>query len=176
MHIRCGYEISYECVGPTPMLLLLGIRPERLDDLVTPQNMKVTPDVPVHAYTDAFGNTCHRLLAPSGRITFSSDFVIADSGEPDVVALDAEQHLIQDLPDETLVFLLGSRYCETDYLMDTAWAEFGRVQEGWRRVQAIVDYAHDRITFGYSHARSDRTAHGRTRTRSACVATSPTWR
>ncbi len=160
MHIRCGYEISYDCVGSTPMLLLLSLRPERLGDLVTPQDMKVTPDVPVHAYADAFGNICHRLLAPNGRITFSSDFVVADSGEPDPVMLEAEQHAIQDLPDETLVFLLGSRYCETDYLMDTAWREFGHVQGGWRRVQAIVDYAHDRITFGYPHARSDRTAHG----------------
>ena len=142
------------------MLLLLSVRPERLGDLVTPQDMRITPDVPVHTYADSFGNICHRLLAPGGRITFSSDFVVADSGEPDLVVPDAEQHAIQNLPDETLVFLLGSRYCETDYLMDTAWAEFGRIQGGWRRVQAIVDYAHDRITFGYPHARPDRTAHG----------------
>ena len=160
MHIRAGYEIAYDCAGPTPMLLLLSIRPERLADLVTPQDLSVTPDVPVQAYRDGFGNICHRLLAPAGRISFASQFVIADSGVPDEVALDAEQHAIDQLPDETLVYLLGSRYCETDYLMDTAWAEFGRAPAGWRRVQAIVDYAHDRITFGYPHARSDRTAHG----------------
>ena len=122
--------------------------------------MSVSPDVPVHAYRDQFGNICHRLLAPSGRITFASDFIVNDPGGLDDVALDAEQHAIQDLPDDTLVYLLGSRYCETDYLMDTAWAEFGTVQGGWRKVQAIVEYAHDRITFGYHHARSDRTAHG----------------
>ena len=160
MHIRAGYEIAYDCAGPTPMLLLLSTRPERLRDLVTPQELTVTPGVPVHVYRDGFGNICHRLLAPGGRITFSSSFVIADSGLPDEAAPDAEQHAIQDLPDETLVYLLGSRYCETDYLMDTAWAEFGRIQGGWRRVQAIVDYAHDRIEFGYHHARVDRTAHG----------------
>lgn len=160
MHIRAGYEIAYDCVGPTPMLLLLSVRPERFGDLITPQELRVTPDVPVQAYTDGFGNICHRLLAPPGRITFASDFIIADTGEPDPVALEAEQHLIQDLPNEVLVYLLGSRYCETDYLMDTAWAEFGRIQGGWRKVQAIVDYAHQRISFGYHHARPDRTAHG----------------
>ncbi len=160
MHIRTGYEIAYDCVGPTPMLLLLSVRNERLKDLVTPQTMRVTPDVPVHEYRDSFGNTCHRLLAPPGLITFSSEFTIADSGAPDPIVLDAEQHPIQDLPDDVLVFLLGSRYCETDFLMDTAWAEFGRIQGGWRRVQAIVEYAHGRITFGYHHARPDRTAHG----------------
>jgi transglutaminase-like putative cysteine protease len=160
MHIRAGYEISYDCAGPTPMLLLLSIRPERHGDLVTPQVLKVTPEVPVHAYRDGFGNVCHRLLAPGGPITFASDFVVADSGVPDPFDPDAEQHAIQDLPDDTLVYLLGSRYCETDYLMDTAWAEFGRLQGGWRRVQAIFDYAHDRIEFGYHHARADRTANG----------------
>jgi transglutaminase-like putative cysteine protease len=160
MHIRAGFEIAYDCDGPTPMLLLLGIRPERVGDLVTPQTLTVAPDVPVHAYVDGFGNTCHRLLAPGGRIAFSSDFVVKDGGRPDEVELEAEQHAIEHLPDDTLVYLLGSRYCETDVLMDTAWAEFGRVAGGGRRVQAIVDYAHQRIEFGYHHARVDRTAHG----------------
>ena len=160
MRIRAGYEISYDCVGPTPMLLLLSVRPERLGDLETPQVLKTTPEVPVHAYTDQFGNTCHRLLAPPGPITFSADFIVRDSGAPDQFDTDAVQHPIQDLPDEALVFLLGSRYCETDHLMHTAWALFGAIQGGYRRVQAIVDYAHERIEFGYHHARVDRTAHG----------------
>jgi transglutaminase-like putative cysteine protease len=160
MRIRAGYEIAYDCLGPTPMLVLLSVRPERLADLLTPQIMNVTPELPVQAYSDIFGNICHRLLAPAGRITFASEFLIADSGEPDPVDLSAEQHPIEQLPDETLQFLLGSRYCETDALMDVAWKAFGRVPGGWRRVQAIVDYAHDRIEFGYAHARLDRTACG----------------
>ena len=160
MKIRAGYEISYDCAGPTPMMVLLSVRPERGPDLLTSQSMTVTPHVEVHAYRDVFGNTCHRLLAPGGLITFSADFLIADSGEPDPVIPDAEQHAIDRLPDEALQFLLGSRYCETDALMDTAWAEFARTPTGWRRAQAIVDYAHDRIEFGYPHARHDRTALG----------------
>jgi transglutaminase-like putative cysteine protease len=160
IQIRAGYEITYDCAGETPVLLLLSVRPERLPDLLLPQVMSVSPDVDVHAYLDQFGNICHRLTAPPGPITFKADFLIADDGRPDPISLEAEQHPIDRLPDEALVFLLGSRYCETDYLMDTAWSEFGRIEPGWRRVQAIVDYAHDRIEFGYPHARSDRTAFG----------------
>ncbi|MGC1301610.1 MAG: transglutaminase family protein [Caulobacteraceae bacterium] len=158
MQIRAGYEIAYDCPAPTPMLVLLSVRPERLPDLLTPQVMTVTPEVPVHTYRDVFGNICQRLVAQKGRVSFRSEFLIADSGRPDPVDLEAVQHPIEQLPDDTLQFLLGSRYCETDALMELAWEEFGRIRGGWRRVQAIVDYAHHRIEFGYAHARPDRTA------------------
>jgi len=160
MKIRAGYDISYNCASPTPMLLVLSVRPERIADLITPQTLTLDPVVPVDEYRDGFGNICHRLLAPPGPITFSADFIIEDSGLPDEENLDAVQHPIEDLPPEVLVYLLGSRYCETDKLIDIAWALFGATPPGWRRVQAIVDYVHDRILFGYPHARNDRTAHG----------------
>jgi transglutaminase-like putative cysteine protease len=160
MKIRAGYDISYNCASPTPMLLVLSVRPERIADLITPQTLTLDPVVPVDEYRDGFGNICHRLLAPPGPITFAADFIIEDSGLPDEENLDAVQHPIEDLPPEVLVYLLGSRYCETDKLIDIAWALFGATPPGWRRVQAIVDYVHDRILFGYPHARNDRTAHG----------------
>jgi transglutaminase-like putative cysteine protease len=57
-----------------------------------------------------------------------------------------------------LVFLLGSRYCDTERLSDLAWSLFENIEPGWKRVKAISRYTHDRITFGYEHARPDRTA------------------
>ncbi|MHB8286180.1 MAG: transglutaminase-like domain-containing protein [Caulobacteraceae bacterium] len=159
MRIRAGFEISYTCPAPTPMIKVLSIRPERLPDLITPQLVTVSPNVPLHEYRDEFGNICHRVLAPEGVSTYTADFIIEDSGEPDAVDLDAVQHPVEALPDHVLVFLLGSRYCETHNLVDLAWSLFGNTPMGWRRVQAIVDYVHDRITFGYEHARVDRTAH-----------------
>ncbi len=158
MRIRAGYEIAYDCPVPTPMVAMLSVRPERQPDLITPQDLKLTPDIAVHAYRDVFGNICQRFTAPAGRIVLSADFLIGDSGEPDPVVLEAEQHPVDRLPDDALQFLFGSRYCETDALMDLAWEEFGAIQGGWRRVQAVVDYAHHRIEFGYAHARVDRTA------------------
>jgi transglutaminase-like putative cysteine protease len=105
-----------------------------------------------------FGNTCTRVVAPPGLIEIRNDFLIADSGQPDEVAPNALQVEVRDLPDDVLIYLLGSRYCDTQKLSDLAWSLFGGVPAGWQRVQAICDYAHDRICFGYQHARCDRTA------------------
>jgi transglutaminase-like putative cysteine protease len=114
--------------------------------------------VSVHRYLDAFDNVCSRVLAPAGVLTLAADFLVADSGLPDEVVLDAEQHAIEHLPDEVLQFLLPSRYCETELMADEAWALFGSTPPGWARVQAIVDHAHARIRFGYPDARATRTA------------------
>jgi transglutaminase-like putative cysteine protease len=140
------------------MLLMLNVRPERQPDLESPDTILTDPPVPVRSYRDGFGNICARLLAPAGRLTLRSEFVIRDSGAPDPAAPDAVQHAVEDLPDEVLQFLLGSRYCETQQLGELAWKLFGDTAPGWPRVQAIVDYAHDRIGFGYAHARPTRTA------------------
>jgi transglutaminase-like putative cysteine protease len=158
MRIRAGFEITYECPAPTPMILMLSLRPERLGDLESPAPLIANLDVPIVEFRDGFGNVCHRLLAPPGPITFSTDFVVRDSGTPDPVDLDAEQHPVETLPDDVLVYLLGSRYCETDRLVDFAWERFGTTPAGWRRVQAIVDYAHERIAFDYMNASRTRTA------------------
>jgi hypothetical protein len=103
-------------------------------------------------------NICTRLVAPPGLLEIRNDFVIADSGLPDEVVPDAPQWDVGALPDETLVYLLGSRYCDTEKLSDLAWSQFGGINGGWQRVQAICDYVHNHIEFGYHHARCDRTA------------------
>jgi len=158
MRIRAGYRITYETSVPTPMLLMLNVRPERAVDLETPDTVRVTPEVRLSSYHDAFGNLCTRLLTPAGRTTFTTDFVIRDSGLPDPVFPEADQQPVETLPDSVIEYLLPSRYCETEHLTNLAWSLFGGVTPGWARVQAIVDYAHQRITFGYEHARNTKTA------------------
>ena len=158
MHIRVGYEITYDCPQPTPMILLLHVHHSRAHDLVIPDHLQTDPPVPVTPYRDGFGNWCSRIVAPAGRITITSEAVVSDRGDPDPVVPTAQQHLIQDLPDEALVFLLGSRYCETDLLTQTAWQLFGNTPLGWGRVQAICDFVHSHIIFSYGNARPTRTA------------------
>jgi transglutaminase-like putative cysteine protease len=158
MQIRVGYELVYDCPQPTPMLLMLNIHHSRVADIVVPDHLMTDPPVPVHGYRDAFGNWCSRIVAPQGRIRIASTAVINDAGNPDPVAATAPQHLVQELPDETLVFLLGSRYCETDHLSETAWQLFGQSPPGWARVQAICDFVHAHIAFDYADARPTRTA------------------
>lgn len=158
MKIRCGYEIAYEVGSPSPMILLLNVHPDREGDLLEPDRVRFSQPVEETPYVDGFGNRCLRVLAPPGPLLITNDFLIQDSGLPDVSPFEAVQHPVEALPTEVLVYLLGSRYCETDLLSDMAWSLFGNAPKGWPLVQAIVDYVHDRITFGYQFARSTKTA------------------
>lgn len=149
MHIRVGYELVYRCPQPTPMVVTLNVHYSRSADIVSSDHMQLVPSVPVTAYRDSYGNWCSRIVAPAGRIQLSSNAIVADSGEPDPVVPSLAQHPVQALPDETLLFLLGSRYCETDLLSETAWRLFESTRPGWSRVQAICDFVHQHVRFGY---------------------------
>jgi transglutaminase-like putative cysteine protease len=158
VEIRAGYDIAFQCFEKTPMILMLSIEPARVRDLLSKHGIQLAPAVPSRDYVDMFGNTCTRIVAPPGLIEIRNNFLISDSGLPDEAAPDARQQDVGDLPDEVLVYLLGSRYCDTQKLTPLAWSLFGGVRPGWQRVKAICDYTHDRICFGYQHARCDRTA------------------
>ncbi len=158
MQIRVGYELIYDCPQPTPMILTLHIHYSRASDVVVPDHLITSQPIPVIAYRDAFGNWCSRIVAPKGEIKLSAEAIVNDKGERDVVVASAQQIPVQDLPEETLVFLLGSRYCETDLLSEVAWRLFQRSPTGWGRVQAICNFVHQHIAFGYEHARATKTA------------------
>jgi transglutaminase-like putative cysteine protease len=158
MLIRAGYDIAFEADLPTPMLAALSIHPSRNRDLRSVQRITTVPEVPLYDYIDGFGNVCTRMTMPAGGITLSCSFTIEDGFTPDLVAPDARAVPVSDLPDGIMVYLLGSRYCETDRLADIAWPLFSRITPGWAQVQAIVAYTHQRITFGYEHARPTKTA------------------
>lgn len=158
MQIRVGFEMSYQCQQDTPMLLVLNIHYSRASDLVRPDYLVTYPAVPITSYRDLFGNWCGRIVAPAGRFTLSCDAVVKDSGLPDVVAPQAQQVPVELLPEAALVYLLGSRYCETEQLLQFAWQRFGSGPTGWARVQAVCDFVHQHIEFGYPHARATRTA------------------
>ncbi len=158
MQIRIGYELIYQCPQPTPMLLMVNVHHSRAADLVVPDHLTTDPPVPLRAYHDGFGNWCSRIVAPAGRIRIAGTGVVNDRGLPDPVVPGAVQHMVQDLPEEVLVFLLGSRYCETDRLSEIAWMLFGQTPLGWARVQAICDFVNGHIAFDYATARPTRTA------------------
>ena len=156
--LRVGYDFRYQCDQPTPMLFVLNIHSERAPDLIQPDHIVTEPPVRVTTYRDLFGNWCSRLLAPAGEIRLTSTATLRDSGLPDEAHPEARQHAVEELPDDTLQFLLPSRYCETELLSDIAWNRFGGTPEGWPRVQAICDFVHEHVTFGYEHARVTKTA------------------
>ena len=158
MQLRVGFEMVYDCPQPTPMLLTLNIHFSRVSDLASRDALLVEPAVPLTGYRDGFGNWCTRIVAPKGSLRISSDALINDTGEPDPVDFNAQQLTVPDLPEEALLFLLGSRYCETDRLSDTAWSLFGEAPTGWHRVQAICDYVHQHVAFDYQNASPTRSA------------------
>jgi transglutaminase-like putative cysteine protease len=156
--IEAGYDIAFNFAQEVPIVLMLSVHPSRQPDLLTEHRIELSPAVKSRDYLDAFGNICTRLVAPPGLLEVRNRFVIADSGMADAYAPEAAQWEIDRLPDKALVYLLGSRYCDTQKLGDFAWSLFGNIQGGWQRVQAICDYVHNRLEFGYHHARCDRTA------------------
>ena len=158
MKIHVGFDLTYEIAHPTPMIFMLNVHPSRAADLITPDRLRIAPSRSITPYIDGFGNKCVRLLAPRGELRVASDTIVSDSGRADRVDVGAEEHAVADLPHDTLVYLLASRYCEADSMMDKAWEIFGQAPRGWRRVQAICDFVHSHITFGYQHADATRGA------------------
>lgn len=159
VHLRVGFEMTYNCVQATPMILMVNIHDSRVSDIAIPDEITTEPAVPIHLYRDGFGNWCRRIVAPPGRIKIRGSGVVHEAGDLDPFLPDTPQHEVQDLPDDTLVYLLGSRYCETDRLSEMAWQLFGHTTPGWQRVQAICDYVHNLIAFNYQNARCTRTAY-----------------
>jgi len=158
MQFKVGYELIYHFPQSTPIILVVNVHDSRQSDVVVADDPVSDPLLPITAYRDGFGNRCHRVLAPPGRLRLSASSIVNDSGLPDEPMFTAGQAMVQDLPDESLVFLLGSRYCETDLLSEAAWQLFGGAPPGYARVQAICDFVHKHICFDYQNARATRSA------------------
>jgi transglutaminase-like putative cysteine protease len=159
MFIRIGYDITYYFPQPTEMIMMLYTHPSRSGSLRTPERLVSEPAMVIEDFIDVYGNKCARAYSPGGRVRLRSDAILADSGLPDVVVPTARQHTLHELPPDTFLYLLGSRYCEVEKLSDIAWNLFGQGPTGWGRVQAICDWVHNHVTFGYLLARGDRTAY-----------------
>lgn len=158
MLIRYGWEMTFVCAVPTPMVCLLDLHRSVLPAVRMDKSFAADPPIRSRLYFDLFGNRCRRFVAPAGRLRISGEGVVEVDGRADTVAPSAEEVPIADLPDACLTHLVGSRYCETDLLSQIAWDLFGAVSPGWVRVQAICDFVHDRIAFDYARARPTRTA------------------
>ena len=149
MLIRYGYEITINCSQPTALVCLLSVNEERAGDIRVPETIFTNPPVPTTTYHDLFGNLCRRMVAPAGDLTIWGDATVEDDGLIDRADFGAREVPVTELPDECLVYLMGSRYCETDKLSQAAWDMFGHTPPGWGRVQAVCDFVHNHIRFDY---------------------------
>jgi len=158
MLIRLGYDIQFELPMDVFFIGLVNVHPSRMKDLREPDELVVEPHTQIDCYIDGFGNRCTKFLARKGLVSLRNSTLIEDSGLQDPVNLSARELPVENLPKETLSYLLGSRYCEVDLLSDVAARLFGGLPRGWQRVQAVCDWVHNHITFGYNYARRTRTA------------------
>lgn len=158
MRIRLGYDIEITCEKPTPLVVFLDPRPEWQGCILETTGIMLTPAVPARLYVDGFGNCGLRLMAPAGRLSLYRDSLLEIDPRPDPWVPRAAEPSVDDIPDAVLPYLLPSRYCDVDLMLDLAWERFGAFPAGWERVRAIFDHVAGHLTFGYPHARATRTA------------------
>ncbi len=165
MHIRIGYEMSFQTASSVPMNLTLYTHPSREQDLLYPDLIHVSDasghELPVTVFKDCYGNKVGRIIAPGGPLRIWADNTIRDSGLPDAVPqndVEGRQWTTPELPPDVLQYLMPSRYCEVELLQERAWQMFGHIPAGWARAKAVVDWVHNHVTFGYQYARNTKTA------------------
>jgi transglutaminase-like putative cysteine protease len=158
MTLRLGYDIQFELPASVAIVALLNVHPSRIADLRAPDELHVEPWTNVESFLDSFGNRCARFVAQQGALRLSNMTLVHDSGFADPVKYDARELPVQEMPYDILLYLLNSRYCEVDQFSTIAAQLFGGVARGWGRVQAICDWVHANVSFGYQYARPTRTA------------------
>ena len=158
MMLRLGYDIQFEIPSPVAMVALLNVHPSRVADLRAPDELGVEPGTQIDSFIDGFGNRCMRFVAQPGTLRLSNSTLLEDPGFADQVDYGARELPVQELPTHLLGYLLNSRYCEVDRFAAIASELFGGIAPGWGRVQAICDWVHANISFGYQYARPTKTA------------------
>jgi transglutaminase-like putative cysteine protease len=158
MKIRYGCELAFVAKAPTPTICMIDVHPSRAHELRDGACFNVNPATVAWSGVDSFGNIIRRFEAPAGETRISFLGEVADTGALDARDPGAEAMPIGDLPNDVLTYLNASRYCDSDLLAGDAWRLFGNQHRDTRLVEKICDFAHDRIQFGYHHARPTRTA------------------
>ncbi|MHB8576060.1 MAG: transglutaminase-like domain-containing protein [Dehalococcoidia bacterium] len=149
LEVRLGCEFVYETMAGVAFVALVEPQPDGRQRRLRFAR-SATPDLPLHLYDDRFENTCWRLTAPGDRLAFRYDAAFTVPNAPDEADEDATEIPISRLPDDLLVFTLPSRYAQSDLLLDEAWQLFGAAPTGYTRVQAICDWVHTNVAYGYT--------------------------
>jgi transglutaminase-like putative cysteine protease len=158
MHVRYGFNLALDLAQPTTILTMVDVHSDCRHAVVGETEFELSPAVPAARFTDRDGNVMRRVSGRAGSLSLRLEGVFRTDGRKDDVDRTADAWAISELPPDALPYLRPSRYCETELLSDLAWQSFGAIPGGWAKVQAVCDFVHDRLTFGYPHARPTRTA------------------
>ena len=157
MELRIGCRFIFDAVAATHAVVMVEPHPDEAAH-VNAATFAGEPAVPSTLYTDVFANRCRRLTLPAGRSSVSFDAVATIDGEPDPLVPDARAMTPDELPDDVLVYMLPSRYCESDLLANTALSRFGAGVVDWARVQEVSDWVHEHVRFDYQASSPTHTA------------------
>jgi transglutaminase-like putative cysteine protease len=158
MHVRYGFDIVLDLAQPTTMLTMMDVHSDCRHAIVGETELELSPAIPTATLVDRGGNVIRRFSAEGGSLSLRLEGVFHTPGRKDEVDKSADAWAVSELPPDALPFLRASRYCETDLLSDLAWRQFGNIQNGWSKVQAICDFVHNTLYFNYQNARPTRTA------------------
>ena len=146
--ILIGCDFTYVTAVPTPVIFQVTPA-ESAHISVKDGQWASDPAMTIRGYTDLYGNPCLRAVLPAGRSSFRYQAIAVVPDRTEEIDPDAPELAPDDLPDDTLIYTLPSRYCLPDVLGDEAWSRFGGLVPGYRRVQAICEYVHGHLTFQY---------------------------
>jgi transglutaminase-like putative cysteine protease len=156
LELRVGCRFDFEAAENSPVALM--VEPLQEGTLSARWELPAGVRLP-DPERDAHGNGLRRIILPPGQSAVQYEATLAVPPDLDRDPAGSRQQLVQELPTETLAFLLPSRYCESDRLMDFAWAQFGERPAGAERVQAVCDWVHSHLQFGYGSTDSHTSAY-----------------
>lgn len=156
--VRVGCSLVYEVTGTASLLLNLKLQPGRTHKVLS-EALALGDDLPAEEFVDSHGNGVTRVTLPPGTNCFRHDAIVAVCSEPDNHGLTAAvPQSPADLPASLLRYTLPSRYCESDKLTDFAWREFGHIEHGMPRVEAISRWIHENLEYRYMSGGADLSA------------------
>ena len=155
--IRCGVDFTYHAIEPTPIVLIIQPRLEA-GQRIESEQLQFTPGVTVDEYQDIHRNIVRRFELPEGHTTVRHDAFVSLSALPENQGISDGPLPVGEMTPELLRYTLPSRYCDSDRLMDFAFAEFGQVPQGLARVTAICDWVHKSIEYRWGSGNPHTTA------------------
>ena len=151
MRLKTSCDLTFQISVATPFVLMLRPR-SGTEQWIASEEYRISPQVPVHEFTDNYGNFCQRLVAPAGHFSihtaaevYTADRMMRAPGAPFVD--------VQDLPDTVLQYLLPSRYCEAEHFGHLATEITAGQDLGYDQVSAIETWI--RSSFRYDFVFSD---------------------
>lgn len=153
-----GCRLVYEATGPSSLVLNLSLRPGAHHAVLT-ESLVLGNNLAFDEHDDFYGNHVLRVELAPGANEITHDAIVKVSSKPD------NHEFAGRMPDDTgrlpmdvLRYTLPSRYCDSDKLTNFAWQQFGQIEHGWPRVQAISKWVHENIEYRYMSGRADLSA------------------